>query len=250
MRLARPLSQGFTYAIGQSLYVPLTSRCNSLTLPSTRGPNFMLDAEVVAALCRVRDAEADEVKWEAWCRYLDMQETPQKLPAPLPKIAYASDCHSIRPEVDELVAQVEEHLDRRWTSIVIAGEGEPLLRPVVLHELIRRIRTLTDIDLRLSTNGLLAEADTARTLLEAGLTSLSVALMTYDQHQYVKLMEPEWDKKEPAHARVCDFVRKAVDCGLQVEVTGVKRDDVDREGLETLARNLGVGKVRWRTYFP
>ena len=47
----------FVYRLGNSIYVPLTSRCNSLTLPQLRGDGFCLPTSVVAALLRVRDAE-------------------------------------------------------------------------------------------------------------------------------------------------------------------------------------------------
>ena len=47
----------FTYRLGQSIYVPLTCRCNSRTLPQLRGDSFTLPVSVVAALCRVRDVE-------------------------------------------------------------------------------------------------------------------------------------------------------------------------------------------------
>ena len=47
----------YTYTLGRSLYVPLTSRCNSIPLPQTRGPRFLLPREVAEALVRVRHAE-------------------------------------------------------------------------------------------------------------------------------------------------------------------------------------------------
>ena len=50
-------SNTFLYRLGNSLYVPLTSRCNSRTLPQTRGENFALPLSVVAALRRVRSVE-------------------------------------------------------------------------------------------------------------------------------------------------------------------------------------------------
>jgi hypothetical protein len=104
------------------LYVPLTARGNALTLPSTRGPGFALPSAAVAALCRVRDAEAEfegeldrelleaaaaaatapdpdlveppkkkkaatRPKWEPWCRWLDTVDGPQKLPPGLDPVA-------------------------------------------------------------------------------------------------------------------------------------------------------------------
>jgi hypothetical protein len=59
LALQQPTQQQsrFVYKLGNSLYVPLTSRCNSLTLPQLRGDGFSLPKSVVVALCNVRDAE-------------------------------------------------------------------------------------------------------------------------------------------------------------------------------------------------
>ncbi|KAL7523573.1 hypothetical protein ACHAXR_001084, partial [Thalassiosira sp. AJA248-18] len=50
----------YTYTLGRSLYVPITSRCNSIPLPSTRGPEFVLPRSVAESLIRVRNAEAQQ----------------------------------------------------------------------------------------------------------------------------------------------------------------------------------------------
>ena len=47
----------FTYQLGRSLYIPLTSRCNSIPLPITRGPGFVLNSHVVDVLRNVRQVE-------------------------------------------------------------------------------------------------------------------------------------------------------------------------------------------------
>jgi hypothetical protein len=51
------VSPRFVYRLGNSLYVPLTSFSNSLTLPELRGKGFVLPTPVVAALSRVRAVE-------------------------------------------------------------------------------------------------------------------------------------------------------------------------------------------------
>lgn len=138
----------YTYQLSNSksntLYIPLTSYCNTVTLPQTRGPKFVLPSEVVASLCRVRDAEQASAgakkQWEFWCRWLDQQEGFQTIPAPAPASIVASlpnddfDNGEHRPpSVTDLLAEVEEFLQqqpqRTTTScIVIGGEGEPTLR--------------------------------------------------------------------------------------------------------------------------
>jgi hypothetical protein len=134
----------FTYTLGRDLYVPLTSKCNSLTLPQLRGTNFTLPSHVVAALCRVRDSEATDVseseligreqlqssssKWSGWCSYLDTQDGHQKLPPPDgPSVHFLiEDCTMMmmnmmsggkeeqrqrrNPQIDDLFYEVQQHL--------------------------------------------------------------------------------------------------------------------------------------------
>jgi hypothetical protein len=47
----------YTYTLSRSLYVPLTSRCNSVPLPVTRGPGFALPRPVAESLVGMRLAD-------------------------------------------------------------------------------------------------------------------------------------------------------------------------------------------------
>jgi hypothetical protein len=210
-----------------ALYVPLTSCCNSHTLPVTRGPNFLLPPEAVASLCRVRDAEMGTAKWNFWCRWLDSQEGPQRLPPPdagsyVPALRpegneSADGTSDRRPTVDELCSDIDLFLKRRKQQeeddcvIVIAGEGEPTLRLTALLQLLDRIesgsRFGTDAadnagpnpTVRIVTNGLLS-ADKRQQLFArhqdqdqqqgSACVTYSVALMTADTEQYEVLMHP------------------------------------------------------------
>ena len=88
---------------------------------------------------------------------------------------------------------------------------------------------------------------------EAGVSGVSVALMTASSDQYDELMHPYLPEEisTPALDVVCAFIGNCVDIGLNVEVTGVDREEVDKVAAEELARSLGVIEpVRWRPYFP
>jgi len=60
-----------------------------------------------------------------------------------------------------------------------------------------------------------------------------------------------------AHDIVCEFIVEATKVGMEVDITGVLRKDVDTEATERLARLLlSVGPkfkkrrmVRWRQFF-
>lgn len=255
MRITQPLASCFTYTLGKNLYIPLTCRSNARTLPETRGPNFLLGAEVVAALCRVRDKEQGKQQWEPWCRYLDTQETKQKLPPALESIVVLPECSDERlPRVQDLSSQVLEALKRRcdFESIVLSGEGEPTLRFNDMIKLVHELHASSEVVLppiRLTTNGLVDSPElTVPQIMNCGITSLSVALMTADPEQYDELMAPA----EPnGHDKVCSLIKHAVSCGLEVETTAVDRPEIDKHRMETLSQRLKVpGPVRWRPFFP
>ncbi|KAL3758981.1 hypothetical protein ACHAWU_003052 [Discostella pseudostelligera] len=61
----------YTYTLGRSLYVPITSRCNSIPLPVTRGPGFILPQSVATSLLHVRNDEVPNYNvgsgyWNNW----------------------------------------------------------------------------------------------------------------------------------------------------------------------------------------
>jgi hypothetical protein len=272
----------FTYSLGSrsgggagvhrpnhTIYIPLTSYCNSCTLPQTRGPNFVLPSDVVASLCRVRDAESSshsgqKPKWEPWCRWLDCQDgsTPQKLP-PADESSYVAripDSHdngNQRPTVSELVQEVDaciasknENDVQDWT-LVIGGEGEPTLRLNDLIELMERLRDLLDEHysrrssdsstscIRVTTNGLLLDSDDSRRRLfeaaRAEAATLSVALMTNDANQYDELMRPLLvlsflERSEWQGRRPHDLVTSFIQQAIKAGIH-VETTAVDRPGL-------------------
>jgi organic radical activating enzyme len=250
-KLLASTSSFFTYQLGPcALYVPLTCRCNSRTLPELRGDNFMLPAPVVAALCRVRDAETatDHPQWAGWCAYLDTQEGSQKLPPPLEPIAtcweYPQEDKEHRPTVDELWREIQAQLhpsngSSQIKSIVFSGEGEPTLRFKDMLTLAQTIKdhSTHDISIRLTTNGLataavvdssssssssLATITTTHDLLqqcvESGISHVSVGLYTGDADQFMELVQPVMTRSmvdssstsTTPHERVCEWIRTAV----------------------------------------
>jgi hypothetical protein len=198
-----------TYTLHKSLYIPLTSRSNTLTLPVTRGPQFVLPAHVVAALCRLRDVEHDTMQWKHWCLYLDTQDhTRQALPPSLERVpCFVDDNH---PMLSRIISEVQQELSSAssssYESIVFAGEGEPTLRFPLLMNVARQVATY-GLPMRLVTNGLLVHkhgdsdksdngpmdvmtAKSCEQLSSCGISSVSVAMMTADPLQYNTIMQP------------------------------------------------------------
>ena len=181
------LSYCFTYRLGRSLYVPFTSRCNSLTLPQLRGESFTLPSDVIDALYNVRKVEssgttivtASTIAAAAAASSVVATGTGKspklKLMPPttavLPPFTNREQLQQLQllqraprePAIDVLYQEInhrflitpheeekEEEEDEEEEedankdaidSIVIAGEGEPLLRYHDVMELVRKIRT-------------------------------------------------------------------------------------------------------------
>ena len=257
----------FVYKLGNSLYVPLTSRCNSLTLPQLRGEGFVLPTPVVAALCRVRDVELTATnEGEKWYLNNDFADLPPKMklpPPPFEAIASlpASEKGEREPRLEDLLQEIEYEFSAQESieSIVISGEGEPTLRLEDTIELVCRIKSFANTLpsgqptplIRLTTNGLVTSSfNLPQRLWDSGVSSISVGLMTWNANQYNNVVRP---LDEAAFDTVCSFITDAgqVNGNLEIETTAVDRPDVDKARTESLAASLGVIRpVRWRPYFP
>ena len=278
----------YTYSLGRTLYVPITCRSNSRTLPETRGPGFTLPSHVVASLCRFRDLECQNQTWSHWCNWLDWQDTQQHLPEPVPMVTSltASSSDVIYNEaIEELLkAEIEMQLqkttnnqqdnidhDSYYTDLKFGGEGEPILNLKLLESLSRTFRDQIPTII-VMTNGLMPTLSPPTTettttdssslcipsaLKEWGVSGVSVAFPTHDPIQYNILMkatstnEDTTKENDNAHERLCSFIRSALACNLQVELTAVDRPDVNKVKTQEFATKLGVPtEVRWRPYFP
>lgn len=277
----------FIYRLGNSIYVPMTSRSNSRTLPQLRGEGFVLPVSVVAALYRVRQveqgsggtAEEDEngiVKDYQQVFGMLQQDETAKIKLTLPPFEPVASLPQMEtgrqrlPTLEDLFQEVKHECANRdeggapISSIVISGEGEPTLRLDDTMELIRKIKSFTATiesssepapSIRLTTNGLVDDSSLPQQLWDSGVSHISVGLMTWNTQQYEELVQPchhPQNEALPGLERVCNFAQAAtrVNGELVVETTAVDRPDVDKAKTEALSASLGVeNPVRWRPYF-
>ena len=268
MKVFAGTTASLTYTLGKSLYVPLTSRSNSYTLPQTRGPNFLLPSSVVSSLLNVRKIEStDPSSCNEFGNGIEEVETvllpPPTLPM-VPSCPFRND-ELLSPSADLLLNEIRGYLNTDGAkSIVFAGEGEPTLRLETLMMMSKTIRndfgSAHDLTMRIVTNGLVLSHLEERKLVlgnlkNNGVNELSVALMTSCNEQYNDLMKPTSNqlgsKVHPnSHAQICQMIQDAVEVGLMIECTGVDHHFVDKELAEDLAHELGASAFRWRPYFP
>ena len=144
----------YTYTLGRSLYVPLTSRCNSVPLPATRGPGFALPRSVAESLVGVRDAESGAAVPPDWYRDYDESDDASRVylpPHDLPLV----NCLYHRGHDDDIIDGVGDlpgHLRRRRQMIADAsaagGDGVGIaddgLRPSI-STLVGEVRSRLDL---------------------------------------------------------------------------------------------------------
>ena len=157
------------------------------------------------------------------------------------------------PTTTEVKAELEATLAlRRWGEVVFCGFGEPTMRLDVLLEVARWIRKRcgSSVTIRVDTNGhgyaLNKGRDVAGELRAAGVNNVSVSLNGHDEASYAENCRP---MVGGGFAAVLEFVKKAVDARLDVEVSAVRMPEVDVDKVRAVAESLGV-PLRIRDYIP
>jgi TatD family-associated radical SAM protein len=157
------------------------------------------------------------------------------------------------PTATEVKAELEAALAlKRWNEVVFCGFGEPTARLDVLLGVARWIRERCggSVSIRVDTNGhgcaLNKGRDVAQELQAAGVSSVSVSLNGHDEASYAENCRPMFGG---GFAAVLEFVKKAKDAGLEVEVSAVRMPEVDVKKVKVVAESLGV-PLRVRDYIP
>jgi cyclic pyranopterin phosphate synthase len=156
------------------------------------------------------------------------------------------------PAVGEIISELKATLTlRHWKEVVFCGFGEPTARLDVLLEITRWIRRQVGaVIVRVNTNGhgyaLNKVRDVARELKMAGVDKVSVSLNGWDEETYGANCRPEF---VGAFEIVTDFVKKAVEASLQVEISAVRMPEVNIEKVQEIAKSLGA-PLRIREYVP
>jgi TatD family-associated radical SAM protein len=146
------------------------------------------------------------------------------------------------PSVDELVRAIDETWDSKFDDIAIVGFGEPLLNLDAVLAGLRRIKELTDIPIRMNTNGqallLHPTRDVAKELADAGLDRIQISLNAQDPDTYLRLCQPKLGRG--AFESILEFTEQ---CKLlmKVELSAVDIPGVDIDACRGIAERLGVG---------
>jgi TatD family-associated radical SAM protein len=157
------------------------------------------------------------------------------------------------PTTATVIAELEEALAMRsWSEVVFCGFGEPTERLDVLLEVVRWIKNHCSkpLAVRLDTNGhgyaLNKGRDVTKELKAAGVNKVSVSLNGNNEETYSENCRPTFSGGFEA---VLEFVKKAKESELEVEVSAVRMPEVDIQKVKAVAESLGV-PFRIREYIP
>ncbi len=154
--------------------------------------------------------------------------------------------HMLRLKREPSARDLEEAIGdpKRYAEIVFCGYGEPLMRLDVVREVAKWVKEKGG-RVRVNTNGqgnLVNGRDVLPEL--AGLVdSFSISLDAQDEETYERLCKP---LHKEAFRALLDFISGAVRYVPDVQVTVVETEGVDIEACRSLARDLGVEKLRIR----
>ena len=148
------------------------------------------------------------------------------------------------PELPEILALLDERLQREPRELVFCGYGEPTERlDAVLAVAARARRLRPTLALRMNTVGLgsMIHGRDIVPDLRAALDAVSVSLNTADAAQWRTLMRPQSRFSQKGFEAVCAFISGCAAAGLRTTATALEREGVDLDAVAALAVSLGAG---------
>ncbi|MFA5365135.1 MAG: TatD family nuclease-associated radical SAM protein [Candidatus Bathyarchaeia archaeon] len=155
------------------------------------------------------------------------------------------------PTTEQVIEELRRVINQKnWTEIVFCGFGEPTQRLDTVLEVTRWIKAQGNKKVRVDTNGhgylLNKGRNVIQELKQAGVDKLSVSLNAPDKETYNQICKPAFND---AYENVQEFIKKAVQAGLETEATAVTVPEVDMSKVKELSESLGARFVA-RQYIP
>lgn len=146
------------------------------------------------------------------------------------------------PSPDELVTAIEATWNPKFDDVAIVGFGEPLLNIDAVLAGIRKIKELSDVQVRLNTNGqgllIHPTRDVPQELVKAGLDRVQISLNAPDPETYFQLCKPKMGRG--VFESILEFAERCKSL-MKVELSAVDISGVDIEACRGLAERIGVG---------
>ncbi len=146
------------------------------------------------------------------------------------------------PTDAELIEAIDNTWDSKYNDVAIVGFGEPLLNLDAVLSAICRLKELTDVPIRMNTDGqahlLYPTRDVAKELAKAGLDRIQISLNAPDPDTYFRLCQPKLGRG--AFESILEFTEECKPL-MRVELSAVDIPGVDIDACRGLAERLGVG---------
>lgn len=134
------------------------------------------------------------------------------------------------PTVEEVKNEFEKFDLKNYDEIVFCGYGEPLVRINEVVEVAKYVRSISDIKIRINTNGLSDLIHNKKTaiLLKDNIDSVSISLNAPNKTRYNEVTKPKFGEK--SFDALLDF---ALDCKKYIEEVNFSVvDEISDEEIE------------------
>lgn len=134
------------------------------------------------------------------------------------------------PTVEEVKEEFKKFNLEKYDEIVFCGYGEPLVRINEVIEIAKYIRSISELKIRINTNGLSDLIHNKKTamLLKDNIDSVSISLNAPNKSRYNEVARPKFGEK--SFDALLDF---ALDCKRYVkEVNFSVVDEISNEEIE------------------
>ena len=150
------------------------------------------------------------------------------------------------PSVDEFKNELKNFDLDKYNEVVFCGYGEPLVRIDEVVEVAKYIKTISNIKIRVNTNGLADLIHNKKTaiLLKDNIDSVSISLNAPNKYSYNQVTRPKFGEKSfdalLEFAKDCKEYIKEVNFSVVDEIS-----DEEIEQSKKLANKMGI-KLRVR----
>lgn len=146
------------------------------------------------------------------------------------------------PTPEELTDAIESTWSPEFDDVAIVGFGEPLLNLDAALAGIRMVKELSDVKVRMNTNGqgllIHPSRDITQELADAGLDRVQISLNAPDPETYFQLCKPKMGRS--TYESILEFTERCKSL-MKVELSAVDIPGVDIDACRGLAERLGVG---------
>lgn len=146
------------------------------------------------------------------------------------------------PSDASILHELKNVTRRKWKEYVFCGFGEPTLRLDALLQASRWIKSEKSGLVRVDTNGhgLLIHPgrDIFSEFRNAGVDKIAVSLNAHTESLYNEVCRPRFQNAFPG---VLEFIERARDSGIAVEITAVAIPEINVSAVKHLAERMKVG---------